>query len=142
MIDIIEGDFKIEDIMSKMKDEDVGALVLFLGTVRGRSKGIAVEKLYFEAYKDAALGKMNELKNAAIRRFDIKDVTMIHRIGTLGISDNIVLIAVSAEHRKDAFTACEFLIDELKKAVPIWKKEFTTDGEYWVEGDVLANEND
>ena len=142
MIDIVEDDFKIEDIMSKMKDEDVGVLVLFLGTVRGCSKGRTVEKLYFETYKDVALERMNELKNTAMQSFDIKDVTMIHRIGTLGISDNIVLIAVSAEHRKDAFAACEFLIDELKKAVPIWKKEFTTDGEYWVEGDVLANKND
>ncbi len=142
MIDIIEGDFKIEDVMSKMKDEDVGAIVLFLGRVRGRSKGKTVEKLYFETYKEVALEKMNELKNTTMRRFDTKDVTMIHRIGTLDISDNIVLIAVSAEHRKDAFAACEFLIDELKKVVPIWKKEFTTDGEYWVGGDVLANEND
>lgn len=142
MIDIIEGDFKIEDIMSKMKDEDVGAIVLFLGTVRVRSKGRTVEKLYFEAYRDVALERMNELKNTAMQRFDIKDIAMIHRIGTLDVSDNIVLIVVSAEHRKDAFTACEFLIDELKKVVPIWKKEFSTDGEYWVEGGVLANEND
>ncbi|ATZ61359.2 MAG: molybdenum cofactor biosynthesis protein MoaE [Methanosarcinales archaeon Met12] len=142
MIDIIEGDFKIEDIILKMKNKDAGALVLFLGTVRVRSKGKTVEKLYFEAYRDVALERMNELKNTAMQRFDIKDVTMVHRIGTLDILDNIVLITVSAEHRKDAFAACEFLIDELKKVVPIWKKEFTTDGEYWVEGGVLANEND
>ncbi|MDI6859800.1 MAG: molybdenum cofactor biosynthesis protein MoaE [Methanocellales archaeon] len=133
MIEIRESDFSVDDVIARMKKREVGAIVTFLGTVRGRSKGREVEKLQFETYKEMAMGKLGEIKEIAMRRFEIEDVAIIHRVGALAVSENIVLIAVSAEHRKDAFAACEFLIDELKNVVPIWKKEFTPSGEYWIE---------
>jgi molybdopterin synthase catalytic subunit len=77
--------------------------------------------------------KLEELKNRAIEKFNIIDATLIHRIGTLKVGDNIVLIVVGAKHRKEALLACEYLIDSLKEEVPIWKKEFSKDGSYWVE---------
>ncbi|MDI6639608.1 MAG: molybdenum cofactor biosynthesis protein MoaE [Methanocellales archaeon] len=135
MIEIRESDFSIDDVIARMKKREVGAIVTFLGTVRGRSKGREVEKLQFETYKEMAMGGLGEIKEIAMRRFEIEDVAIIHRVGALAVSENIVLIAVSAEHRKDAFAACEFLIDELKNVVPIWKKEFTPSGEYWIEGE-------
>lgn len=135
MIEIRESDFSVDDVIARMKRREVGAIVTFLGTVRGRSKGREVEKLQFETYKEMAMEKLKEIKEIAMRRFEIEDVAIIHRVGALAVSENIVLIAVSAEHRKDAFAACEFLIDELKNVVPIWKKEFTPSGEYWIEGE-------
>ncbi|MDI6903221.1 MAG: molybdenum cofactor biosynthesis protein MoaE [Methanocellales archaeon] len=135
MIEIRESDFSVDDVIARMKKREVGAIVTFLGTVRSRSKGREVEKLQFETYKEMAMGKLGEIKEIAMRRFEIEDVAIIHRVGALAVSENIVLIAVSAEHRKDAFAACEFLIDELKNVVPIWKKEFTPSGEYWIEGE-------
>lgn len=135
MIEIRESDFSVDDVIARMKRREVGAIVTFLGTVRGRSKGREVEKLLFETYKEMAMEKLKEIKEIAMRRFEIEDVAIIHRVGALAVSENIVLIVVSAEHRKDAFAACEFLIDELKNVVPIWKKEFTPSGEYWIEGE-------
>ena len=135
MIEIRESDFSVDDVIARMKRREVGAIVTFLGTVRGRSKGREVEKLQFETYKEMAMEKLKEIKEIAMRRFEIEDVAIIHRVGALAVSGSIVLIAVSAEHRKDAFAACEFLIDELKNVVPIWKKEFTPSGEYWIEGE-------
>lgn len=82
-----------------------------------------------------ALETFQELERTAKASFEIQDTLIIHRIGRLAVSENIVLIAVSAMHRKPAFEACEFIIDELKKIVPIWKKEITEENEYWVEGE-------
>ena len=77
--------------------------------------------------------KIREIREAALKRFPIIEVSMIHRIGELSIGDNIVLIIVGAEHRSQAFEACRWCIDELKRTVPLWKKEVTPGGEIWVE---------
>ncbi len=92
-----------------------------------------VAKLEFEHYPGMAEKILREIRERAIREFGVIDVSIIHRIGTLPIGENIVLIAVAAVHRDEAFKACRFCIDELKRITPIWKKETTLEGEVWVE---------
>ncbi len=141
MIEIREGNFDVNETLADLIKENVGAVVTFIGTVRGTTENtgvnqkenpIEVKQLEYDIYKKMALSKMQKIKDQALSNYDIHDIHIIHRIGTLKSTEKIVLIAVSASHRKDAFSACEFAIDELKKIVPIWKKEITSDKEYWV----------
>ena len=132
---IQEGDFSLEKEIGEIKKTSrrIGGIVTFLGTARDFSKGKYVKKLVFEHYEDMAILKLEEIRKKAMSYFDIIEVSIVHRTGEIEIGENIVLIVVAAEHRKDAFIACKWLIDELKKVVPIWKKEITVDGEVWVE---------
>ncbi|MDK2790711.1 MAG: molybdopterin synthase catalytic subunit [Methanothermococcus sp.] len=139
MIEVTRENFSVDEEIKKMLDKhkDIGGIVSFVGVVRnvGYYKGEEkeVEKLEFECYEEMAKKKLDELKKSALDKYSIIDVTLIHRIGELKVGDRVVLILVGAKHRKDAFLACEYLIDELKKVVPIWKKEYAKDGSYWVE---------
>lgn len=141
MIEITEQDFDVNKIIQGLKKESVGAIVTFIGTVRDftvmEGKGdqiesVKVKQLKYECYKDMAMDKMAQIREQALASYDINDMHLIHRTGVFKSSEQIVMIAVSAAHRKDAFKACEYAIDELKKTVPIWKKEITTEREYWV----------
>jgi molybdopterin synthase catalytic subunit len=125
MIKITNREFSISSAINSIKLRDsVGAVVSFLGIVRGKTGGQKVKKLEYEAYKEMAEQKMRKLEKEALKKFDIIDLVIIHRVGTLKVSENVVLIAVSAPHRKEAFTTCEWLIERLKKNVPIFKKEY------------------
>lgn len=140
MIEITTSDFDANDVISKMRTEKVGAIVSFVGCVRdfteitreGTNEKVDVKELVFETYEDMAIEKMTQIRNEAMANFAINDMSIIHRKGKLIPSDQIVMIACSAAHRKDAFSACEYAIEELKKIVPIWKKEIGPDGEHWV----------
>ena len=135
MILLTRRDFSIERTISTSRYRKTGAVVSFLGVVRGFSGKRKVAKLQFEADRGAAMKRLREIRLQAIRRFDLQDVVIIHRIGALNVSENIVLISVAASHRREAFAACSFLIEELKRSVPIWKKEYTVGGkERWVPG--------
>ena len=118
----------------KQSSSSIGAIVTFVGTTRDISQGKRVAKLEFEHYPGMAEKKLEEIREQAVRDFGVIEVTIIHRIGTLPVGEDIVMIAVAAEHRDEAFRACRFCIDELKRVTPIWKKETTPDGEVWVEG--------
>jgi len=131
MIEITENDFDINEIVNKMKDEYTGAIVNFVGTVRGFSENKKVDYLEFDVYKEMAIEKFSEIEKIVNEKFDVKNIAIVHRFGKLKVKENIVLIVVTSSHRKDAFMACEYIIDELKKIVPIWKKEFTDEDEYW-----------
>lgn len=133
MIKITQEDFSVDEILKQLKKNNVGALVTFLGVVRSDSEGKQVDMMEIEVYPEMALKQLNEIRNSAIELFKVDDVHIIHRFGLLTVSENIVLIAVSAGHRSEAFDACEYIIDELKKRVPIWKKEYTKKGATWVE---------
>jgi molybdopterin synthase catalytic subunit/molybdopterin converting factor small subunit len=117
----------------KRTSDSIGGIVTFLGTTRDISRGTAVAKLEFEHYPGMAEKKLAEIRERAIRDFGVIDATIIHRVGTLPVGADIVLIVVAAAHRDEAFTACRFCIDELKRITPIWKKETTPDGVVWVE---------
>ncbi|HSB34599.1 MAG TPA: molybdenum cofactor biosynthesis protein MoaE [Nitrospirota bacterium] len=127
--------FSIEQEIAGLKGSSasIGAIVTFLGTTRDISKGVPVSKLDFECYPGMAEKKLGEIRERAVNEYGVIDVTIIHRIGTLPAGEDIVLIAVAAGHRDEAFRACRFCIDELKRTAPIWKKETTPEGDVWVE---------
>jgi len=133
MILLTRKDFSIEEAISTLRHTKTGAVVSFLGTVRGFSGKRKVAKLQFEADRIAAQKRLKEMRVKAIRRFNLQDVVIVHRLGTLDVSEKIVLISVAASHRREAFAACRYLIEELKRSVPIWKKEYLVKGEArWV----------
>jgi molybdopterin synthase catalytic subunit len=122
------------DIASEIdaaKRDTAGAVVTFLGTVRDDQ----IEELEIEAYEDASLPEMQRIEDEAIITFNLQTVTIIHRVGTLRVGDNILLIVVSAGHRQEAFAGCEYILERIKQTVPIWKKEVRKDGSIWVEGE-------
>ena len=113
---------------------ECGATVTLDGYAREWTKGKRTLHLIYEAYPSMALREMRQLGREAHDRFDISHVGIVHRTGKLEIGETSVVIAVSAPHRRGAFEACEWAIRELKRTVPIWKKEVFEDGEVWVEG--------
>ena len=135
MVRIQKEDFSVDEEINRVKasSTDIGGIVVFLGTGRGTSRGRSIRKLDFEHYPGMAEKKLNEIREQALKDFDIKEVNIVHRISEISIGENIVLIVVGAAHRADAFKACKWCIDELKRITPIWKKETTPDGEIWVD---------
>ena len=110
----------------------IGGIVTFLGTARDFSEGRDVKTIEFEQYASMALGALKDLRDSVLERFDIIELRIVHRVAVVKPGEQIVLIVVGAEHRAEAFDACRFCIDELKKTVPLWKKEITPSGEQWV----------
>ncbi|WP_334153361.1 molybdenum cofactor biosynthesis protein MoaE [Tepidimonas sp.] len=114
-------------------DAGVGAVCAFLGTVRDVNDGEAVATLELEHYPGMTERAIEAMIDEAARRFDIRGVRVIHRVGVLQPQDPIVLVAVTSAHRGQAFQACEFLMDYLKTQAPFWKKEHTPQGARWVD---------
>lgn len=112
---------------------DIGAVVSFIGQVRDINDGSGVSAMHLEHYPGMTEKSLEAIELQAKQRWDIVDILVIHRIGDLQPSDQIVLVAVSSAHRKEAFMACEFVMDYLKTEAPFWKKELTSTGERWVE---------
>lgn len=115
-----------------VQDDGAGGLDVFIGTVRNNTRGKEVRVLTFEAYDSMALSEMGKIAARALEQWPVIKLAIHHRTGELTIGEMAVVIAVSAAHRDAAFEACRFCIDELKKTVPIWKKERFDDGEVWV----------
>ena len=114
---------------------ECGATVTLDGYAREWTRGRRTLYLIYEAYAPMAINELKRLGNEAHQRFDIAHIGIVHRTGRLEIGETSVVICVSAPHRRAAFEACEWAIRELKRTVPIWKKEVFEDGEVWVEGD-------
>lgn len=114
---------------------ECGATVTLDGYVRQFTKGRETEYLVYEGYEPMARKEIEKLIEKAKTEFEISWVGIVHRLGRLEIGETSVVISVAAPHRRAAFAACEWLIRELKRTVPIWKKEVYADGEEWVEGD-------
>lgn len=112
---------------------EVGAVASFLGITRDRNDGQGVTAMTLEHYPGMTERALERIANEARSRWDLLDVTIIHRVGELWPTDPIVLVAVAAAHRGDAFAACEFIMDYLKTRAPFWKKEVTPEGERWVD---------
>ncbi len=131
---IQEEDFSQDEEIGALKASSLcmGGVATFLGCARDFSEGREVSKISFEAYGSMALSEMKKLRLDAIEKFGLIDARIVHRIATVSAGDNIVFIAAGAEHRAAAFDACRYMIDELKKRVPIWKKEITPEGDAWV----------
>jgi molybdopterin synthase catalytic subunit len=128
MIEITEQDFSLDEMIKKAKRTDAGAVVTFLGTVRDDG----IEMMELESFRESALQELESIRDEAVARFDLKSAEIVHRIGLLSVGDNIVAIVCSAAHRDEAFLGCRYIIEELKKRAPIWKKEIGENGERWV----------
>lgn len=121
---------------------ECGATVTLDGYVREWTKGRQTLYLVYEAYEPMAAKEMERLGRQAHELFEIAHIGIVHRLGNLEIGETSVVISVSAPHRRAAFEACEWAIKELKKTVPIWKKEIYADGEMWVEGENAEREKE
>ncbi|MBI1805945.1 MAG: molybdenum cofactor biosynthesis protein MoaE [Ignavibacteria bacterium] len=132
MVRIVTEPIDIPMILESLGDPSAGGIDLFVGTTRNHSRGKKVLALEYEAYLPMALNQMQEIADGARKKWDIRNVSIVHRIGRVDIGEASVVIGVSATHRNEAFEACRYCIDTLKKVVPIWKKEFFVDGEAWV----------
>jgi len=125
----------VGEVARRIVPSECGATVTLDGYVRRWTKEKETLYLVYEAYEPMALREMEKLIARAREKFEIAHVGIVHRLGKLEIGETSVAISVSAPHRKAAFEACEWLIKELKRTVPIWKKEVYADGEIWVEGE-------
>lgn len=123
------------DIIPAMERPEDGAIVIFDGVVRDNSRGRKTKYLEYEGYEPMALKLMQDLAEQARVKFAIRNVLLVHRLGHLEIGESSVLIAVFSAHRAAAFEACRWIIDTLKKTVPIYKKEFFEDGAVWADGE-------
>ena len=135
LVRVQREDFSVDAEINRVRarSKRIGGVATFLGIARDRSKGRDIDSMTFEHYEGMAQAKLREIRERALKDFDIIEVAILHRYGEIGIGDNIVLIVVGAEHRADAFRACEWAIAELKRITPIWKREHTPEGEVWVE---------
>jgi len=123
----------INEAYSALHHPEAGGLALFIGTVRNHTSGKSgVTQLDFEGYEPMAVREMEALAQKAQSKWPIKKLVMIHALGSKKVGDPVVIIGTATAHRKDAFESCEFLIDELKKSVPIWKREHFDDHTVWV----------
>ncbi len=125
---------KPEEAIKAVRRDEAGAVDVFLGVVRNTNKGRAVDYLVYDAYPSMAEKTMRELAEEAVERFDLADSAVLHRTGPLEIGETSLLVAVSAGHRAATFEAGHWLVNEVKRRVPIWKKEVWADGEEWIEG--------
>ena len=132
-IQIADFDLSAEIAALREGDDGVGAVCSFVGTVRGGGSGPAVSAMELEHYPGMTEKSIEAMADEAVKRFDIRGVRIIHRVGRLLPGEQIVMVAVTSSHRGQSFQACEFLMDYLKTQAPFWKKEETPDGAHWVD---------
>ncbi len=135
IVSLVHSPIDAESILAAVKQGEDGAVVLFDGIVRNNTRGRKTLHLVYEAYEEMALQQMQALAAEAVTRHNIRQVILVHRLGRLEVGETSVLIAVASAHRGQAFEACRWLIDTLKKTVPIWKKEHFVDGAVWADGE-------
>ncbi len=135
---IQEHDFDLTDEIALLRKDDaqIGAVAIFIGTVRDLNEGAQVNAMTLEHYPGMTEKALQDIIDQAKVRWDLKDALVIHRIGPLRPQDQIVLVAVTSAHRGEAFAACEFIMDYLKTLAPFWKKEDTPAGARWVDARV------
>jgi molybdopterin synthase catalytic subunit/molybdopterin converting factor small subunit len=137
---IVHERIDTQAVLDRIKRPEDGAAVVFDGVARNNTRGRRTLYLDYEAYEAMALKKMEELAGQALRQFPVREVAIVHRLGRLEIGETSVLIVVASAHRGSAFDACRWLIDTLKRTVPIWKKEYFEDGAVWADGEPFPPE--
>jgi molybdopterin synthase catalytic subunit/molybdopterin converting factor small subunit len=137
---LVQEQIQADTLVNQLKHGEDGAVVVFDGIVRNNTRGRHTLYLVYEAYEEMALKQMHALAQEVGQRFAIRDVALVHRLGKLEVGETSVLIAVASAHRAAAFDACRWLIDTLKKTVPIWKKEHFEDGAVWADGEPFPAE--
>jgi molybdopterin synthase catalytic subunit len=132
MFRIVRRRIDLPSLDRAVRDAKAGAVVTFVGTTRNENAGRRVRRLEYEAHASMATKEMRALAATAKKRWRLRKVAMVHRIGVVPVGEASVAIAVSSGHRAEAFVACRWLIDRLKEIVPIWKKEHYRGGEIWI----------
>jgi len=137
---IVRSPIDTQKTLASLKHAEDGAAVVFEGVVRNQTRGRPTLYLDYEAYEEMALRQLEALASQALQKFQIRDMAIIHRLGRLEIGETSVLIVVASAHRGPAFDACRWIIDTLKRTVPIWKKEYFEDGAVWTDGEPFPAE--
>jgi molybdopterin synthase catalytic subunit len=139
-VEITDAVIPAAEIVAEIKAGPDGAVCVFDGIVRDNTRGRKTLYLDYEAYREMALEQMGGLAAEAVTKFGVRDVTLVHRLGRLVVGETSVLVVVASAHRGAAFDACRWLIDTLKKTVPIWKKEQFVDGAIWADGEPFPSD--
>jgi molybdopterin synthase catalytic subunit/molybdopterin converting factor small subunit len=134
-IALVRSRIQAEQIVREIRRDEDGAVVVFEGTARNNTRGRRTLYLDYEGYESMAARELEKLAEQARGQFAIRDVSIVHRLGRVEIGETSVLIVVASAHRAAALDACRWLIDTLKRTVPIWKKEYFADGAVWVDGE-------
>jgi len=132
MIVITENIINIQEYLNESNESSSGSLLIFCGTTRDNNLGKSVDYLEYESYVDMAKLKLKEIADFSITKWDLNNLKIVHRIGKVAISEISLLVIASSPHRNESFRAIEYIVSELKKSVPIWKKEYYSDGESWI----------
>lgn len=132
LIQITEKTLEVNSYQAFLNNAKSGGAVTFLGTVRDFSQDKNVEYLSFEAYETMALKEMQKLAQQAAQKWELHKIVIVHAVGKKAIGDAVVFIGTASKHRSETFEATRFLIDELKRTVPIWKHEFYEDSSSWI----------
>lgn len=138
--EIVRDRIATQQIAEAMKAPEDGATVVFEGIVRNHSRNRRTLCLDYEAYESMAINELEKLARSSLESFKIRDVRIVHRLGRLEIGETSVLVVVASAHRGPAFEACRWIIDTLKRKVPIWKKEYFEDGAVWADGEPFPEE--
>ena len=132
LFEITTEEVSVDEVVGRLADPGVGAVVTFVGVVRGETDGREVRCLEYEAYPEMAEEMLRQIGDEIHARWKtIREVAIVHRVGRLQVGETAVVIALSAAHRHDVFDAVHYGIDRLKEIVPLWKKEVWTDGAEW-----------
>lgn len=134
-VEILDDVLPVAEVVAAIKAGPDGAVCIFDGIVRDNTRGRSTLYLDYEAYREMALAQMQSLAAEAVTRFGVRDVAVLHRLGRLMVGETSVLVVVASAHRGAAFDACRWLIDTLKRQVPIWKRETFADGVVWADGE-------
>ncbi|OZA06112.1 MAG: molybdenum cofactor biosynthesis protein MoaE [Methylophilaceae bacterium 17-44-8] len=142
MVKVQTEDFDVGMVLAAMRhgNSSIGAMVSFVGLVRDLNDNASVTTLTLEHYPDMTEKSLQAIVDQAKHRWELLDVVVIHRVGTLKPTDQIVLVVVTSAHRQAAFLACEFVMDYLKTQAPFWKKETSPQGAHWVEAKTSDDE--
>ena len=141
MAELLREPIEVAPLLAAARHPQCGAIDLFLGTTRDHHDGKRVQRLEYEAYERMALAALDALEVAARERFQLGHCAIVHRLGLVPVTEASVAVVTSAPHRAAAFDAARWVMDELKRSVPIWKKEhFAEGGAEWVKGHSLAKE--
>jgi len=137
---IVRERIETQALIESIKQPEDGAAIVFEGIVRNHTRGRQTLYLDYEAYEEMALKKLEALAEEAMAEYKVRDVGIVHRLGRIEIGETSVLIVVASAHRAAAFEACRWVIDTLKRTVPIWKKEYFEDGAVWADGEPFPAE--
>lgn len=128
MLKITREDFSIDEVVQKIKSKETGAIVSFMGFVRGKSKDKIVGRFEIQVSEEMAIRRLEKIRAEILQKFNVNQIAIVQRIGSLKVSENVLLIVVGASHRDEAFKACRDVLEQMKKVAKMWEKETYTEG--------------